>query len=670
MAIVLDNEVTSAPNLNGKISDRGIIMGGQKGFTSEELKNLSTVLASGSLRVSPTQMSKATIGPTLGETSISRGVLAGILAGGLVLGFVAIFYLSTGFIAAIALIIGVYVLIGGLGFLDATLTLPGIAGILLTLGMAVDQNILINERIREERDKGKTLAQSVKNGFERAFVTIIDAQATTFIAGFILYQYGTGPIKGFAVTLMLGIVTTMFASLVGSKTIFAIGLEREWFKSLRMMSIIGKTEIAFTKYLRPCLAVSALMLLGGMSAFAIHYDDMKGIDFAGGFQAHVRLKDPVTPEDMRTAISTAYPSAQIVSMSGTEGSRSGPGGATTDYQIKIRTEGTGDASAEASTETPNDQRLAYIDNIRTALGDKMLPDAISIDGGALSSGGDGRTAASFTLHFTKPVPTTLIEGRLKEAVVVRSVTPAGGGDDTESASFVVDAILQGSALDQDSVRAAVAPTLANLPDNARLSDPVPESTFIGGKVGKELRNSAIKAIFVAIIAILIYIRVRFHDVNYGIAACVAVAHDVLFCLGMATLAHWVGLVTIELDLAMIGAFLTIIGYSLNDTIVIFDRVRENLPRVNKPLEEVVDLSINQTLSRTLLTSLTTIIAVGVLFLLNYGQGNVLEGFAFVMLCGILVGTYSTIYIASPILVWLTRRSETQRAAARAAAASA
>ncbi len=640
MAIVIDGEVETAPVLNSRIDRNGIIEGGGSGFNTAEVKELRTVLSSGSLQVKPEKLSKATIGPTLGEASIRRGIVAGIVASILIVAFMLVYYRRMGVISCLTLGLGMYMMIGGLGFIEATLTLPGIAGIMLTVGMAVDQNILINERIYEEREKGKTIAQSIKNGFERAFVTIVDAQATTFIAGFILFRFGSGPIRGFAVTLMLGILTTMFASLVGSKVLFAYGLARDRIKSLKVLRIVGETNIQFTKYLRASVITSTGLIVAGLAVFAYDYKALQGLDFAGGFQASVRFTEPQQGEQIKDILDARWDGVQVVSMLDVEGDAAADGG-TRNFRITIRS--TGDDAAAANED--------YVAALHEMLGDKMVPDAVA----DLEVVPDGdRTNASFTLHFTGPVAQEVIEGRLQEQLTVVSIVPTNGTSPTDSYDVAVQYNVPAS---KDKVRGEATASLIDLPGGVRLSDPIPESEFISGRVGKELTDNAIKAIVVAIFFILIYIRIRFADFTWGIAACVATVHDVLFGLGAVALVHMTGLVNIELDLTMVGAFLTIVGYSLNDTIVIFDRVRENLPRVNKPLAEVINLSTNQTLARTILTSLTTLMAVIVLFVVNYGQRNVLEGFAFVIIIGVAVGTYSTVFIASPMLLWLTARAE-------------
>ncbi len=645
MAILLDNEVSSHPELHGRISDHGIIEGGLNGFKPDELKNLQTVLRSGSLRVTPEKLSKATIGPTLGEASIRTGVIAGLWASILVLGFICVYYQASGIISCLTLLLGIYLLVGGMGFLQATLTLPGIAGIVLTIGMAVDQNILINERVREEREKGKTLAQAVKNGFDRAFVTIFDAQATTFLAGAIMYWKGSGPIRGFAVTLMLGILTTMFAAIAGSKVLFAIGLARDWFKTLKMMKIIGVGSVQYTKLFKSCLIGSIVVVGSGVFLFFHDIDDLKGLDFAGGFSAHVRLREPTPQAEVFNLVTAKYPGAEVVTMKDIEGGESSTAAGSRDYLIKIA------AKAGAAAANPDAERDRYVDQLRAALHDKLLPDGLTTPTVTKDEAAQ-RWIADFDANFALPIDQSVVEGRLRDQMTVQSVAPNGGASPTTS--YHVRAAYN-SEVTADRVEGEATASLTNLPGKNRLSEPMPESEFIGGKVGKKLTNDAIIALLLSLVGILVYVRLRFREFWWGMAGVIALFHDVMFCMGAAALAHRLGIVNVELDLTMVGAFLTIVGYSINDTIVIYDRVRENIPRMpGRPLSEVVDVSLNQTMSRTILTSFTVFMALLVLFIMNYGQRNVLEGFSFVMLMGVITGTYSTVFIASPIIVWFDK----------------
>lgn len=641
MAIVLDGEINSAANLNTRIDRQGVIEGGARGFPEETVKRYIATLRSGSLEVKPQLQSKATIGPTLGEAAISRGLLSGAIAGVLVVLFIMAYYPGlAGIVTLITLFLGVFLLIGGLGFLGATLTLPGIAGIILTLGMAVDQNILILERVREERAKGKTLFQSVKNGFERAVITIFDSQATTFLTGAILYWLGTGPIKGFAVTLMLGIITSMFAAVLGSKVLFSIGLDRGWFDSIKFRDPLGKMSVPYMNHGRPALIASAAATLIGLGVFALTYGELRGIDFAGGMQAHVRFKDTTSTGDVEKLVATRFENAQVVSMRTTDGAEG------RDFQIKVRAN---DEEASGTT---------FLNDLKAALGDRLVAEGLA--NVVVTPSADGSVStAEFTLAFTGPVAQEVVESRLKTRMSVESVAPEGGA--SPSANYRVKG---GFNLLRDAgrIEAEIVSSLANLPGEIALANPIQNSLFINASVGKELRNSAIKALVLAILGMLVYIRVRFHDVTWGYAATIAVAHDALLTLGLVAIFAKLGLINMELDLTMVGSFLTLVGYSINDKIVIFDRIRENLPKVEKPFREVVDLSINQTMSRTLLTGGSVIFALLVMLVMNVGYDSVIEGFAFVMLAGVIVGTYSSIFIACPLLLAYHARAEKMSAA--------
>ncbi len=651
MAIVLDGEVHSAPNLNSPIETQGIIEGGARGFTTEELKGLISVFQSGSLKVTPSLLSKATIGPSLGEASIHRGIIAGVIASVLVIGFIVWYYGFVGILSALTLVLGIYYLLGGLGFLEATLTMPGIAGIVLTVGMAIDQNILINERIREERQKGKTIPQSIKNGFDRAFVTIFDAQATTFLTGAILYFYGTGPIKGFAVTLMLGIVVTMYAAIVGQKILFALGIQYDWFKHMNLRHTFANANVPFTKYFKVCGTASVVGIVGGLALFLADYDSLRGLDFVGGFQTRIQLTEPMTQGDVESKIGAVFEGAQVVSMAGVGGATNAVGGSGRDFLIKIRA----DRTLEGA-DSKGDMSKVYLPKITGAFAGKLVPQGI-VDLDLKVDDAAKKTNAKFTLNLDRPVAAKIVEQRLRSVLTVQSIEPQG---EAAASQYKVD-VSVADVLPEDKLRAIVAGGLTELAAGAKLSDPTPESSYITGKVGQELRDSAILAVFWAMIGILIYLRVRFNDFIWGFAAIVACIHDLAICLAAMSVVHHLGIVDCEFDLVAIGSLMTLIGYSLNDTIVVYDRLRENLQRSpEKPFKEIIDISINQTLSRTIMTSMTVFIAVLVLFIVNYGQRNVLEGFAFIMLVGVVIGTYSSIYIASPLVEWLETRAKASK----------
>jgi len=642
MAIVLNVEIASSPSIDERLPGAGIIRGQ---FSPDEVRDLMTILRSGSLKIAPELEYEEVVGPTLGADYVRRGFLSGILALVVVLAFMVVYYRKLGVFAAISLLINFTLLLGGLSFLDATLTLPGIAGIILTVGMAVDANILIFDRIREEADKGRNAKQAAKTGFEKALSAILDANITTFLTAVILYRIGTGPVRGFAVTLMIGIVTSVFAALLITRVMVHLSLSRST-KPFSVGTWMVKASYDFLGKTKPAIVLSSLAILLGIGLFFQRPPSEKlGIDFTGGAEVHLRTDQPQGVDLMR---------ARIKAIPGTIGSsaevkpilNSAVGEDFTDFRAIFKTleDGSGD----------------FVGEIRAALSDVLLKDGIQ-----LTLAEDGVIQkVNASLFFEEPHPTTDLEAALGKAglttVAVQAVP------DRANAYTATAEVPSGQ-----SVGDVVARVKAILRDNSdtngssyRLATPIPSSSLVGPQVVGELRDKALLALAISLFVTVMYIRVRFAEYSYGFAAVVAVLHDVLITLGMLTFVNEFGILNGEISLPMIAAFLTIIGYSLNDTIVIFDRVRENLPRTKASFRDCLNLSINQTLSRTVLTSLTTFLAVACLFAFNYGTGNVLESFSFAMMVGVVTGTYSTIFVANPILLWLETRNGEPRLAGK------
>ena len=564
MAIVLSNEVDSAPNINERLPGSGVISGGSigGGFSQEDVMELVTVLRTGSLRIKPQLESESFVGPSLGQDSIDTGISSATFGGATVLLFLLLYYWMNGLVACASLAFNAFLLVGALFFTQATLTLPGLAGLVLTIGMAVDANILIFERVREERKRGREVPQAYKNGYERAFTTIVDANLTTLITALILYQVGTGPVQGFAATLSLGIVTSLFSALVFSKVLMH-GLvfgKNKIIKEVRMIgALAGARTIRFTSARKVMGLVSLLLVAGSTWLFAGNADQMLGIDFAGGSAARVQLSESTEIGTIRSAL---------------------PGFSVTQYQT----------TAGQSSSTSSDMFLV----------------------------------------------------KKKLTAEQRAAFHSGSSE-------AVDL--------QTSFKNELETKLVGLLDS---NDPFPELNTVGPRVSGEIQQKAVQAILLSLIAIIIYMNFRFKEYRYGIAAVIAVFHDVMIALGALALADSQGWVNVEINLEIIAAFLTIIGYSLNDTIVVFDRIRENLPRRSEGFRHIIDISITQSLSRTILTSLTTFFVVGVLFVANRPMHNVLEGFSFAMLIGVVVGTYSSMMVASPLLLFLDRYARVKK----------
>jgi len=643
MAIVISDEIASLANIQERLGSSFRITGQ---FTQQEVDSTVQVLRSGSLTYDVKFEEEERVGPTLGEQYIRQGSISVILAFGVVLLFMIFYYKKLGIFAALSLLANLLLLMGAMAFMQATLTLPGVAGIILTVGMAVDANILIYERIREEQMKGTRVLQATKGGFQAALSTIIDANVTTLITAIILGYVGTGPVRGFATTLSVGILTSMFSALVITRLLVDSSLSKKS-EHFKMVQLVGKTAIPFMRKAKTAMACSVLVITGGLVLLSqVPSEKLFSIDFLGGSSLVIRTEAPQQTDTVRTLVSE---------IEGAVGDHSevspliDSGDSQTGYrQFRItykNVEGAADSGGESTTEGLVKESLAGIL--------QHGPVVVEVASGS----------ASGRLYFETPHPiadlvaivdgvsglseTTITEVPGEYAIYEFSSKVEPGN----RPSSLITSIGQAFEGQDDSSGTALV-----------LAQPVPEISSVGAQIVGELRDNAILAIFFSLFAVVLYIRMRFAEYSYGIAAVVALVHDVLITLGVLAVAIQFNLVAAELSLPMVAAFLTIIGYSLNDTIVVFDRIRENRPRMKDDLEVILDTSINQTLARTLLTSITTLIAVVILFSFNYGSGSLLEGFAFALTIGVLVGTYSSVFIASPALLYFERRSAKKAAA--------
>lgn len=531
-AIVLDNEVISAPTIRDHIpGGSGIISGS---FTVEESTQLAVLLRAGALPAEMTFLEERTIGPELGQDSIDAGKIASLVAFAAVLVFMAASYGWFGIIANVALLLNVGMIFGLLSMIGATLTLPGIAGIVLTIGMAVDANVLIFERIREELKTAKGPARAIERGYEKALSAIIDANLTTFITAVILFVMGSGPVRGFAVTLGLGIITSVFTAIFVTRLMIVMWFERKRPKTMEIRGIHlvpRETKWDFFRRGRITFGASVLAIIVAIGVFFASGLNF-GIDFRGG-----------------TTIRTE--SVQVVDVG--------------EFRDAIAPLGLGDVSI----------------------------------------------TQVFDPTFAADQNVTMIR------------IEAQDGDESVAAQTIarVEAALQ-------KVDSSIT---------------FPSVESVGPKVSGELVQTAVLAVVAAIGAVLFYIWLRF-EWQFALGAVAALIHDVLLTIGLFSVLQ------IKFDLAIIAALLTIVGYSLNDTVVVFDRVRENLRKFKKTdLKGVLNMSINDTLSRTIMTSVTTLIALIALLVLG---GDVIRGFVFAMTWGVVVGTYSSIFVASNILLFL------------------
>lgn len=643
MAIVISDEIASLANIQERLGSSFRITGQ---FTQQEVDSTVQVLRSGSLTYDVKFEEEERVGPTLGEQYIRQGSISVVLAFGVVLLFMLFYYKKLGIFAALSLLANLLLLMGAMAFMQATLTLPGVAGIILTVGMAVDANILIYERIREEQIKGSKVIQATKGGFQAALSTIVDANVTTLITAIILGYVGTGPVRGFATTLSVGILTSMFSALVITRLLVDMSLTKKS-QHFSMLQLIGKTEVAFMKKARPAMICSGIVIIGGLVLLSrVPSEKLFSIDFLGGSSLVIRTEKPEQTDTVRTLVSK---------IEGAVGDHSevspliDSGDSANGYkQFRItykNVEGAAESGGESTTEGLVKEKLAEIL--------QHGPVVVEVAAGAAS----GR----LYFEYAHPVAdlVAIVDG--VSGINETSITEVPGEFGIYDFSAKVEPGNRASSLITSIGQAFEGQSDSN-GDALVLAQPVPEISSVGAQIVGELRDNAILAIFFSLFAVVLYIRMRFAEYSYGIAAVVALVHDVLITLGVLAVAIDFNLVAAELSLPMVAAFLTIIGYSLNDTIVVFDRIRENRPRMKDDLEVILDTSINQTLSRTLLTSLTTLIAVVILFAFNFGSGSLLEGFAFALTIGVVVGTYSSVFIASPALLYFERRSAKKAAA--------
>lgn len=666
MAIALNEEVWSAPTINSALSD-SVEISRPGGFAEDEQSMLVNCLTSGSLRLKPRLESEETIGPSLGDIAMNRGIWATIIAFAATIAFMFIFYRSCGLIANIALILNLVLILATLALFQATLTMPGIAGIILTIGMAVDANILVFERSREELARGQGVVAAVEAGYDRAFITIFDSNITTAMVASILIKFGTGPIRGFGITLLSGIAISMFTALFVTKVIFGTVLKSGAIKKLNFINALPVRPYDWIGKAKPWQALSlGLVILGG-AMFLGTGEEKYGLDFTGGTVASVRLAAPLEANEIRTKLTAIkdsdgqprYLEVEVLPRNTVAGK---PRSVSDEFELKLRSSTRVDA---------DDVRRFAEENLATALG--IRPD---VKPPTPLTGKEGRVVeGEWIVEFSLPAPTlqneviTKVEGwtdangnRPFAGSGLQSLDPTANADDqTVATKFHVEVarqdVARGSAA--TDIRTALAGSLA--------AEPFKKLNYLGPSVVANLKESAIVSIILSLGVIVLYMWFRFKEVRYGIAATVALAHDVMVPLGLSILLNKLGIISAPLNLQSIAAFLTIIGFSINDTIVIFDRVRENTGLMSADYRTIVNMSLSQTLSRTIFTALTVFFVVTVLFLANVGVESPLEGLAFCLLVGTVAGTYSTIFVACPLVVWLKSRDDQKVASAAAVA---
>ena len=564
IAIVLDGTVYSYPTVNSEITGGSSEISGN--FTMEEATDLTNVLKSGKLPAPASIVQEQVVGPSLGAESIRAGLISFIIAFLLVLLYMFIFYKGAGLVADAALLTNVLLLFGTLASFGAVLTLPGIAGLVLTLGMAVDANVIIYERIKEELKAGKGLGKAVHDGYANAYSAIIDGQVTTLLTGLVLFFFGSGPIKGFATTLIIGIITSVLTSIFITRLIIddrvnkgkSVSFEWEWSKNF-----LKNTHADFIGARKWSYIISGALIL--ISLGSIFFKGFTyGVDFTGGRTYVVRFDQPITAEQIRSAVGDTFNAADPES------------------SVEVKQFG-GDSQMKITT--------SY----------KVKDESSAVD--------------------------TEIEGMLYES-------------------------LKGFYKED--------PTLAGFVSTLDNPNGIISSDKVGASIASDIKRSAIISVLLALLIIFAYIAWRFKGWSWGLGGVVSLAHTAIILIGFFSLFSGILPFNLDVDQTFIAAILTIIGYAINDNVVIFDRIRENLGlHPNDDFKDMVNKSLNQTLTRTVNTSVSTILPM--LAIAIFG-GESIRGLSVALCLGILVGTYASIMIGTPIMYDSTRKAQARKAA--------
>lgn len=568
MAVILNGSVVSKPSLRAALRDTATITGR---FSTREINQLASDLKAGSLSFTPKILTEQNVSAELGAEERTSGIAASLAALALVVIAMCAYYRFAGLVASVAVLLNIFIMWGVLQNLGAAITLPAIAGIVLTIGMAVDANVLVFERVREEFAISGRIASAIQAGYRKAFSAIVDSNITTIIAALILIQFDSGPIKGFAVTLIVGILSSMFTSLFMTRYYFAGWVQNPEHKQLSMAQFFQRTNFDFLKTAKAAIIVSVILMVAGSALLYKERNTIFGMDFTGGYAMTVEVEPSSSHESYRIDAATAL----------FEG-----GASPRDIQVR---------------------ELSHPNQLKIQMGIGM----------------EEKGQPFYQL------PEKLENGKFDYEY-----------QNNPRIVWVVKALEKGGLKISDH-------ELSNLSANW---------SVMSGQFSSTMRNNAIIALGLALLSILIYITFRF-EFKYAVAAVIGLAHDVIITLGILAFFHWIGFL-VQIDLQVIGAIMTIIGYSLNDTIIVFDRIREDLKLFKKmTYPQIINHALNVTLSRTVMTSGTTLL---VLFTLVLFGGQSIFAFSLVMTIGVLVGTFSSLFIAAPMLLYMHNREEAQK----------
>ncbi len=730
MAILLDGRILSAPSLNSTIRSQGLIEGR---FTEKEVDFLVSILNAGALpgALIKTPISENSVGASMGLDAITKAGYASTMSLIVTIICVLVYYRFSGAIATFALLLNLGMILACIILIKQPLTLSGIAGLVLSVGMSVDANVLVFERIREETEKKATARMAIRNGFDRAWTTIFDSNLTTLITAVVLYFVGTEQIKGFAITLIIGLVISLFTAVFVTHKLFEIA-EKLKCVSLGMSdyvntgrkAVFGNKDVDFMKYRFACYTGSLILIIGGLLATGLRGRQILDIDFNGGTSIVFTLDKGMPVDEVRAITNKVFE---------TDSDGLPIQTSLTNVQLRGRDDNTVyklDVSIKDREDVTSRLIKGFSDGSKAGLitYDVVVKPSGNPQSDSWSSKGTARyvsfqqdppaevkTDSEFkadpTAPTVPPTETKATTGASVQAVVGDEVVvktsfdvefKSGKGDTAKmNAMQVSEALIAAAAVAQKTLvsaqieltpknaegwtieslvgyqgwnitlpfDSATATAIVDKMKEKLRTQPVWESVSkIESRVAGEMQRRAIAGLLLSLVFIVGYIWFRFQRLAYGIAAVIALVHDVLITLAFIAVSHWLfqpfGFLLIEdfkVSLTTIAGFLTIIGYSLNDTIVVFDRIREVKGKSQNLTEQMINASVTQTLSRTLLTSSTTIVAILLMYVFG-GEG--IHGFAFCLFIGIVVGTYSSIFIASPILVWFVKREQAAKLAAK------
>ncbi|MDR0704984.1 MAG: protein translocase subunit SecD [Planctomycetaceae bacterium] len=678
LGILLNDQLYSAPYIEAVISDHGIITFRKRETDEERIKlskdieDLIDVLTAGALPadLSEEPVSRLLIGATLGADTIQKGKVALIFSAVAIMIFMVIYYHLAGLIACFCVVTNTALLIAIMLALHAAFTLPGLAGLVLTIGMAVDANILIYERIREELNAGSSLRMAIRNGYAKAFSAIFDSNITTLAIAVILYVVGTEQVKGFAVTLFLGIALNMFTAIYCARVIMDVFEAQRWIKTFHMLQLFHRPNINFLGARFVCVVFSAALVIIGLTAVAARGWGILDIDFIGGVSVEVVYKESQNIEQIRTKLNEKDNTI-------TEEENRLNDLAVQNVQLNLDNEP--NAKSRENThfiittsipqladgrEVKPEQYLVTVRNIlKETFGDAL--EYCKLDytiGETVKVGEHDETVVQLNLFPTinHDALHSMFHAAIQKAVDTKEL------ENDFSFSISRENFLAGGqqsypdwTLKAQVSKDILEKILSSLKLETDGTPYFPTSTTIGGSVAYDTRVAGLAAIITSLISIVIYIGYRFHRLVFGIVAAIGLLHDVLIVLGLIALSAWLAnplsflqIEEFKIGLPVVAAFLTIIGYSINDTIILFDRIRENIGKSPILTGKMINNAINQTLSRTVLTSLTTFI---VSIILYFWGGQGIHTFAFTISLGVLFGTYSTIGLCSPLLFWMVCR---------------